>query len=166
MTTLTRVENNKDIALVVMLAKEIWHQHFTPIIGIAQVEYMLDKFHSAAAIAEQLDEGWQYYLAMLDGHSVGYTAVIPDIENHRMMLSKLYVLQAARRQGVGKTVLDFIEQKCRNDKIDTLWLTVNRGNAAPIDWYRKRGFEIVKEEVKDIGEGFVMDDYIMQKSIR
>ena len=72
---------------------------------------------------------------------------------------------SARGEGVGQNLLDFIEAKCKSDGFDLIWLTVNRGNTGPIDWYKHRGFRIVKEIDMDIGEGFIMDDYVMEKPI-
>ena len=159
------VSTPDDIAVVERLAREIWSQHFTPIIGASQVEYMLGQFQSAEAISSQINSGWEYYLAMVDNGSVGYAGLVPDISNKRLMLSKIYVRKSARRKGVGKSILDFVERKCSLDGLDTLWLTVNRFNYGPISWYEKCGFVTVDEVKKDIGGGYYMDDYIMEKNI-
>lgn len=162
---LIHVSTPDDIAVVARLAQEIWSQHFTPIIGASQVEYMLGKFQSAEAILSQIDSGWEYYLAMVDNEAVGYAGLVPDISNKRLMLSKLYVRKSARGKGVGKSILGFVERKCSLEGLDTLWLTVNRFNDDPISWYQKCGFVTVDEVKKDIGGGYFMDDYIMEKKI-
>ena len=58
--TITQVETNDDIYTVATLAQEIWTQHFTPIIGASQVDYMLNKFQSTEAITAQIADGWEY----------------------------------------------------------------------------------------------------------
>lgn len=153
------------IAIVERLAREIWTEHFTPIIGASQVEYMLEKFQSADAMMGQISHGGKYYLAMVDNKPVGYAGLVPDMNDKRMMLSKLYVKDAARGKGVGKAILDFIEYKCELEGLSTLWLTVNRFNNSPIAWYKRHGFKTVDEVKKDIGGGYFMDDYIMEKNI-
>ena len=163
---LIQVSNPGDIAVVERLAHEIWSQHFTPIIGASQVEYMLGKFQSVEAILSQINSGWEYYLTMVDNEAVGYAGLVPDISNKRLMLSKIYVRKSARGKGVGKSILDYVERKCGLEGIDTLWLTVNRFNNGPISWYERFGFVIVDEVKKDIGSGYFMDDYIMEKSIK
>ncbi|MGY6274044.1 GNAT family N-acetyltransferase [Methylomonas sp. MgM2] len=155
-----------EINVVAALAREIWTQHFTPIIGAAQVDYMLRNFQSAGAIQSQISGGGEYYLASIEHLSVGYMSLIPDSEKNEMMISKIYLKRSARGVGIGKSLLDFAEQKCVKDKIGRLWLTVNRFNAGSISWYQYRGFDIVDEVKKDIGDGFFMDDFIMEKSIR
>ncbi len=82
-----------------------------------------------------------------------------------MMLSKIYIRQAERGQGAGRVLLAFIENRCRSGGFDILWLTVNRFNAATVAWYKRHGFQIVDEVKKDIGNSFIMDDYIMEKPI-
>ncbi|MDX1811217.1 MAG: GNAT family N-acetyltransferase [Gammaproteobacteria bacterium] len=162
---LTTVTTQEDIAVVAALAQEIWEQHFTPIIGASQVEYMLGKFQSFDAITSQIETGCEYYLAKIKNEAVGYTGLIPENENKRLMLSKIYVKASARQKGVGQFILNFIEHKCVNDDLNKIWLTVNRFNTNPIVWYENRGFVKVNEVKKDIGAGYFMDDFIMEKSI-
>ena len=164
-TKITRVSTPDDIAVLAHLAREIWPQHFTPIIGASQVEYMLEKFQSVEAVSSQIDSGWEYYLASFDNETVGYAGLVPDIDSKRLMLSKIYVKESARGKGLGKSILGFVERKCNLEGFNTLWLTVNRFNSDPVSWYRHRGFVIVDEVKKDIGGGFFMDDYIMEKKI-
>ena len=148
---------------IAKLAQEIWRQHFTSIIGRAQVEYMLEQFQSRAAIAAQIESGWEYYLARNQGEAIGYAGLVPDAGTRKMMLSKLYIRQAERGRGVGRALLAFIENRCRSGEFAPLWLTVNRFNDATVAWYQRHGFTIVDEVKKDIGNGFFMDDYIMEK---
>jgi hypothetical protein len=62
-------------------------------------------------------------------------------------------------------MLDFVESECKQRNLNTIWLTVNRFNHGPVEWYSRNGFETVDEVKKDIGGGFFMDDYIMEKKI-
>ena len=126
---------------------------------------MLEKFQSAEAITSQIESGWEYYIAKLEGADAGYTGLVPDADRQKMMLSKLYVQKTFRGLGVGQRIIEFIEAKCRAYSITSLWLTVNRFNNGPIEWYKHHGFRITDEVKKDIGGGFVMDDYIMEKTI-
>ena len=159
------VKTENDMETVSALAKEIWTEHFTPIIGEPQVRYMLAKFQSAKAIRAQVSDGWEYYLVNGGGEWIGYTGLIPEPKNGKMMRSKIYVQRAHRRAGVGKRMLNFIENRCIEERIATLWLTVNRFNDETVSWYNRRGFEIVDAVKKDIGNGFFMDDFIMEKCI-
>jgi len=159
------VKSSHDIDTVSTLARKTWTHHYTPIIGAAQVEYMLNKFQNSPAIDAQISDGYEYYLAKLYNKYVGYTAVVPDAENNKMMISKIYTLTEVQGEGVGGQLLSFIEDKCNKENISTLWLTVNKNNTRAIAWYKRRGFNI-KEDIKvDIGGGFYMDDYVMEKNV-
>ena len=161
--TISKTEREDEVAAVARLAEEIWREHFTPIIGAEQVDYMLDKFQSAQAISSQLANGTEYYMASVDGTLVGYTALIPDESTSRLMISKLYVRREQRGAGVGSGLLRFIESECEKRFFTRIWLTVNRHNDGPIQWYLRKGFQKVDEVKKDIGGGFYMDDFIMEK---
>ncbi len=53
----------------------------------------------------------------------------------------------------------------REHRIQTLWLTVNKNNAHAIAWYSRKGFQNAGPTIQEIGGGFVVDDYRMQKNI-
>jgi len=160
---ITIVSTNDCIDCVATLAKEIWTQHFTPIIGQPQVKYMLMKFQSADVIRSQIAGGAEYYLANFENELVGYICLIPNLENNKMILSKIYTKSSVRGKGVGKLLLDYAEDKCISEYFSSLWLTVNKFNEGPICWYKRHGFLVIDEVKKDIGGGFFMDDYIMEK---
>ncbi len=159
---LERVESREQIAAVAALAKEIWTQHYVPIIGAAQVAYMLDKFQSAAAIARQIQaEGYEYYLAP----GVGYLALVPDLVEKSLLLSKIYVKADRQGTGFGRAMEEFAEWRCCELGCKELWLTVNRHNRGSIAFYERLGFRKTREVATDIGGGFVMDDWWMAKPV-
>jgi GNAT superfamily N-acetyltransferase len=82
-----------------------------------------------------------------------------------MFLSKLYLHHAARRSGTGRRCMEFIEGLARRRELSVLWLTVNKGNPS-VQAYQRLGFRIAEELVMDIGGGFVMDDYRMEKALQ
>lgn len=146
------------------MAKEIWQQHFTPIIGADQVRYMLDRFQSSTAMAHQMQhEDYQYYFLVYNGLRAGYCAIRPEPE--ALFLSKLYVKQPFRGRRIARAAIDFMAGYCRREGKKKIWLTVNRHNDDTIAAYRKMGFVTVREQAADIGGGYVMDDYIMEKPL-
>jgi GNAT superfamily N-acetyltransferase len=90
---------------------------------------------------------------------------VPDVSNKKMMISKIYLRSRARGNGIGNHILDYVEDECKKRNFNKIWLTVNRFNHDPIEWYSRKGFETVDKVKKDIGGGFFMDDYIMEKQI-
>ncbi len=163
MIVLTEVENEEQLQRTARLADEIWHQHFTPIIGRDQVEYMLGQFQNADAMKRQMkQEGYTYLMALDGDEPVGYTGF--KKETNRMFLSKLYVKEDRRSQGIGRQM--FEEIKKRSEGLNDIYLTVNKHNDVTIAIYRHMGFELIDSVVTDIGGGFVMDDYIFQYSLK
>jgi len=150
------------IHAVAVLAREIWFRHYTPIIGAAQVVYMLERFQSEEAIARQIgQEGFEYVWVP----DAGYAAWVPDRENQSLLVSKIYVKKARRGAGLGRALLELAEQRGGELGCDELWLTVNRYNSASIAFYERMGFRKTGTLVQDIGNGFVMDDFRMAKRI-
>lgn len=153
------------ISRVADLADTIWREHYTPIIGAAQVEYMLAAFQSEHAIREQIERGYEYYLASIQNADCGYLAVVPAPAEACLMISKIYVRRGSRGRGLGGRLLAVAEDICRERGLRTMWLTVNKYNNGSISWYQKNGFQTTDSIVQDIGEGFVMDDYVMVKQV-
>ena len=160
---ITEVSTTSQIAAIAGLASEIWHEHYSSIISIGQIEYMLERFQSPAAITAQIAEGFRYYLIEYDHEPVGYIALQIEADSpERMLLSKFYVHRDYRGQGLGVMALNFAEAECRRSGCHTLWLTVNKANPT-LSWYKHHGFTQTREVVIDIGGGYVIDDFIMEK---
>jgi GNAT superfamily N-acetyltransferase len=147
------------------LAREIWCEHYTPIIGGAQVAYMVEKFQTAKAVIHQVQkEGYEYYLFRnADGPWIGYFAVI--VRASELFLSKFYILAAHRGRGYGKQVDRFIGEIARSRKLSTIGLAVCKKNTDSINIYQKLGFQITGPLMMDIGSGFILDDYKMEKVV-
>ncbi|GAA4356070.1 GNAT family N-acetyltransferase [Kangiella marina] len=162
-TIINQVASKDDISLVEMLASKIWHEHYRPIIGREQVVYMLSKYQTTPAIKRQIQDGANYHLMFEQSHPVGYFSY--HYEDNSLFLSKIYVAKEVRGKGIGRKALDFIIEQAKRQSATVIRLTVNKFNSATIDAYEKLGFQRVDSVIKDIGGGFVMDDYVMEKSI-
>lgn len=148
------------IGRLAALADEVWHEFFVSILSAEQIDYMVDLFQSSRALTVQIASGYEYYIFNSAGRNVGYTGI--KAEDGRLFLSKLYVSRQFRGQGFASQALDFVIRRGRMLGCRAIWLTVNRHNLHAIDVYRHWGFETLHAEVTDIGEGFVMDDFIME----
>ena len=157
------VKGQEMINTTAKLANEIWHQHFTPIIGIDQVEYMIDKFQSVPALTKQLEEGYEYFLILSDGKPAGYSGI--HVKENSLFLSKLYVHENYRGNKISTQVLDFYKKLCQERGLEKIWLTCNKHNENTLAVYRHLGFVTVRSQKADIGQGFVMDDYVMELKV-
>ncbi|NNJ90748.1 MAG: GNAT family N-acetyltransferase, partial [Gammaproteobacteria bacterium] len=113
--------------------------------------------------------GHEYFLATSSQNETpekfGYLAVVPDEAKNCLMISKIYIREQNRGTGLGNYLLDFVKKLATDRGLKTIWLTVNRFNDDTIDWYKRKGFVIVDEVKKDIGGGFIMDDYLMELTV-
>ena len=160
---LQAVHTEEQVRQLCALAKEIWTEHFTPLLEPGQVPYMLDKFQSPAAVSRQLEEGYLYYFLICDGKPVGYSGVKP--ENDALFLSKIYITKEYRGKKLARFAMEQYVAYCRKNGLRKIWLTVNRHNSNTIAAYRKMGFETVRAQVTEIGGDSVLDDYIMEKPV-
>ncbi|OBQ52907.1 GNAT family N-acetyltransferase [Tamlana sp. s12] len=163
MVEFCNAENTTDYILIEGLADIIWREHYIPIVGKPQIDYMLDKFQSAEAIAQQVENGFQYYTMVWKTRAVGYLAIREEPD--ALFLSKIYILKTFRGQNIGKQAIYFVESMARKCDRDKMRLTVNIHNSNAIKAYENMGFNIVRPLVVDIGQGFVMDDYEMSKRV-
>lgn len=155
------VLSDAQIDAVINLAREIWTEHYTPIIGPDQVEYMLDTFHSRAAIAREIrEQGYQYYLIRKNDIAIGYLGF--RINRGEMFLSKIYLHASQRGLGTGRDAMEFIKRIAAEKGATRIHLTVNRFNTDTIAAYEKFGFVRTGKICTDIGEGYFMDDYTME----
>ncbi len=161
---LKRVHKERDILLVSTLAHEIWREYYPAVVSSDQVEYMLEKFQSPAAIKDAIAQGYEYYLVRAGVMPVGYVGIHPHDPPGKLFLSKYYMLAEYRGKGYGRDVMEELTQLARGMRARAIWLTVNKKNTT-VEKYRKLGFEIVDEMAADIGGGYVMNDYIMEKAI-
>lgn len=157
------VHSDEDVVKTAELAKVIWNEHYVPIIGQAQVDYMLSTIQSAPAIAEQIKSAdYRYFLIEEAGEPAGYLGVQP--EAGRLFVSKLYILAKFRGRGIAQTALRKSEEICGALGLSKIYLTVNRNNAGAIAAYEKMKFKKIAEQTADIGAGYIMDDYVMERA--
>ncbi|MBR1778225.1 MAG: GNAT family N-acetyltransferase [Alphaproteobacteria bacterium] len=161
--SLKPVLSDQDIREMASLATEIWKEHFTPIIGADQVEYMVEKFQSEQALHEQIKHGYLYFVLVFENKQIGYIGL--RLNEDCLFLSKLYIQKEYRGNGFSRMMLQHAENIALQNAKPVIRLTCNRHNAGSLAVYKKIGFQIVREEKADIGNGFVMDDYILEKSV-
>lgn len=162
--TIREVFGQADIRRVAKVAKVVWREANTSFCTPEQVEYMIEMFQSESAIESQLMHGYRYFVVEEDGEILAYFGVQPQGE--RLFLSKFYILKENRGRGIFSLGLECMCEICREQELDTIYLTVNRNNKHACEVYLHKGFKIAAEEVNQIGCGFVMDDYIMEYDVK
>ena len=143
------------------LARTIWNEYYPCILTTGQIEYMVHSYQSEDAVYRQVHEkGYQYAYIENDGQVIGYTAVCPMKD--KLFLSKFYLTKENRGRGLGSAALQEIIAYARSLGKKYIYLTVNKNNELGIRAYTRNGFKSIQSIETDIGQGFVMDDYVME----
>jgi ribosomal protein S18 acetylase RimI-like enzyme len=159
MTVELKRATESDIELISNLANSIWNDHYIPIIGKIQVDYMLNKMYSFESLKTHIDRGpQQFFILKFSGNPIGFLAFEVK-ENNEGFLNKFYILSSEQNKGLGKKSFDLLLEQFPN--INTIRLQVNRENIKPINFYFQLGFKIEKAEDFNIGDGFFMNDFVM-----
>ncbi len=156
------VRTKEQMEEIALLAIPVWHEHYDEIIGSTQVTYMLRKFQSLDAIREQIqNQDYCYYQVSCGGELAGYFSI--QLQADSLFLSKLYLAKKFRGKGCAREILRFITGLGTGKGLHKVWLTVNKENLETIKIYEHLGFVKERTQIAEIGDGFVMDDYIMAK---
>ena len=158
--------NAKDNNLIEELsrvASEIVKSHYDPIIGSDQNDYMIAKFQSVDGLKEQITNGSRCFLVRDNGKDAGYFSFYP--KGNKMYLSKYYLYSQERGKGYGRAILEFVKAEGKKLGLQSLFLNVNKYNGDSIGIYQHFGFKQIREERNDIGNGYYMDDYVLECDI-
>ena len=159
-----QVINEEQIKILADVANTVWHDAFKEILTLEQIEYMIDKFQSFNALTEAINKNnYEYYFIKEGNNVLGYTGLKPEEE--KLFLSKLYILKEFRGKQVASKTFEFIENLAKGRNLKSVWLTVNKNNNHAIEVYKHKGFAVIRKQVADIGNGFVMDDYVFEKML-
>ena len=154
-----------DIDILIPLAYRIWHAHYPGIITPEQIDYMLERGYTRQVILEEMNNQYVIWLAIKSGDTmIGFASLGPGAPD-TMKLHKLYLLPDCHGAGIGALTLAEVEQIARDNAAAALVLNVNRHNTKAIRAYERAGWHIAEEVVVDIGNGFVMDDFVMTKQL-
>lgn len=152
-----------DIPLIRDMAYKIWPVTYGSILTKDQLDYMLGLLYSEKKLGEEMQKGIQFAMLYDGVQPIGF-ASIGMIEPQVYKLHKLYVLPGDQGKGAGKFIINELIKLIKQKGAATLLLNVNRNNPAK-GFYEKLGFTVIKEEDVDIGNGYFMNDYVMEKVI-
>jgi len=156
----------EDVERLAGLAREIWYAHYSAIISAAQIEYMLgQRYNSDVVLAELRSDGMWWDKLIVAGGMAGFASYFLTGVPGEMKLDKLYVHPRLQRRGYGGMMIARAGEVARSSGCSRLVVAVNKNNHSAIAAYLKHGFRIADAVMKDIGGGFVMDDYLMVKPV-
>ncbi len=164
-TVAIRTADVEDIPAIRAIALATWPVAYGDILSPRQLAYMLDLMYSTMTLRRQMDEGHRFLVAEDNDRVLGFAGMEHHLRGGRhTRLHKLYVLPEAQGTGSGRKLLSEVEKAARVAGDDVVELNVNKFNPA-LTFYLHHGYVQVRAEVIDIGEGFVMDDFVLERSV-
>jgi diamine N-acetyltransferase len=153
-----------DIPLIRELTFRVWPQTYASILSQHQIDYMLEMMYSENSLKKQMaEDGCEFIIVYEDGNPVGFASYSEE-EPQRWKLNKIYVLRNQQGKGTGKFVINYIIEEIKKQNATSLFLQVNQHNNAKT-FYEKLGFAEVDFINLNIGKGYFMNDYIMEKKL-
>ncbi|WP_163410904.1 GNAT family N-acetyltransferase [Flavobacterium ajazii] len=156
----------EDINKIQKIAHITWPITYGQILTKDQLDYMLNLIYSDEALTNQIKNKEQlFYLISEDGTTLGFIGIEHHYKNDAVTkIHKIYLLPETQGKGIGKKTIENIEKLALENHSISLLLNVNRFNSA-LSFYKKIGFEIIDEVNIDIGNGYLMEDYVMEKKL-
>jgi ribosomal protein S18 acetylase RimI-like enzyme len=161
-----RLLTKEELILIQRIAHQTWPSTFAGLLSEAQIDYMLNWMYDLKMLESQVEQGHNFFVAEEQGDAIGFAGYeVNHLEGPKAKLHKLYLLPSSQGKGVGKSLLLEVVKRAREAGQKSLVLNVNKYNKKAIDFYLALGFVTIRQEVNDIGSGYVMDDDVMELSL-
>lgn len=159
--SIVECKNAEDLKEVSILANSIWHEYFPSILSESQIDYMVDKFQSFSAMQDQVKhQQYHYHKVYKNDELIGYIGL--QNQPDRLFLSKLYLKNSARGRHYSSIMFDYVKEQAKKYCYSAIYLTCNKNNKHSLDVYEKFGFQWIDSIQTDIGQGYIMDDYLLE----
>jgi len=156
-----------DILPIQKIAKTTWPITFANILSKSQLDYMLHMMYNTDVLTSQIQgEEITFWLAALDKVVQGFMAFEPHHPTEaQIKIHKLYILPSVQGKGIGQEFIKNLVAFGNANHFENITLNVNKHNNSATNFYKRQGFEKIKDEIIPIGEGYVMDDYVLSKKL-
>jgi len=159
-----QITDPAELKLIREIADRVWPDTFAAILSPEQIVYMMEMMYAPEVLAAEFAQGVVFELLEVDGQPAGYVIhaqykAKPDTAK----LHKIYLLAEYQGRGLGSLLLNHVARRCAAAGYRRLILNVNKENVKAQQAYLRNGFAIIEAVKIDIGNGFVMDDFVMEK---
>lgn len=165
MITFKKLDFAPDLQIIRDIADDIWPKTFRDILSPEQITYMMQMMYAPEVMEKELAQGYCFEVAYIKDSPAGYMVYSAYEQPGCAKLHKLYLLGKFHSRGYGSQMLIHVAAQCRKMEFSRLILNVNKYNERAIKAYKRNGFTIVESVKIDIGNGFFMDDFVMEKNL-
>jgi diamine N-acetyltransferase len=161
-----RKAQTKDIPSIQKIAFETWPSAYGDILEQSQIDYMLDLMYNKDILDQQMNESQTFLIIQDCDLDMAFVSFETDYEGQaQTKIHKIYISPAAQGIGLGKILIEETESHALKKRNSKLLLNVNRQNKARF-FYEKLGFKIAYTEDIEIGNGYLMNDFVMIKEVK
>ena len=160
-----KIETKDQIDVLAALAQEIWQGHFSKMMDEKTLKHLIKTVQSKEVILKQISEGYLYYFIEQDNSPAGYFAYKIHKAKKELFLSKIYLLPSQRGKGLGREVIESLQEICKKLELSKITLTVLNKNVGAVKAYEKLGFDNMGVIERDFGNNIKFNDYAMEKKI-
>ena len=157
--------NEQQVDIVQELAYKIWPQTYAEVLSKDQIDYMLEMMYSIKSLQDQIKNGHRMFIFKTGEQPIGFLTLEHNKDGEgKTKVQKIYLLPEFQGSGLGRMMMDFAAEKALEFGDKSLTLNVNRYNKA-LGFYEHYGYKITSQGDFDIGHGYLMEDYIMEKQL-
>lgn len=152
-----------DFLIIQDIAYKTWPDTYGHILSKEQLDYMMDMMYSTESLHRSVEKGHQFLLLKENDICLGFASYEHDYLGENVTrLHKLYLLPESQGKGAGKILIEAIEDRAKGNHSEAVSLNVNKFNKA-LTFYQKLGYDVIGEVDIEIGRGYLMEDYKMEK---
>jgi len=161
-----RLMTQADVEAVIELTRGIWHKHYPEIISLEQIDYMLERIFTVSRLKNQLASSIdRWWVAQINSILVGSAHAFLKEKSKEAWLDQINIALEYQRAGIGQKLIEIVSDWAYRQGYSKLALAVNKRNQKAIRAYLKYGFSLRDSLCAEIGQGFVMDDFVMEKPL-
>jgi ribosomal protein S18 acetylase RimI-like enzyme len=142
-----------DIASVRNITWQSWISTYSSFIPESDLRSYFEIHYTEAPYLRMFDDPFiQVFIAEADDQIAGYARLFFNRDENRLYVPSLYLLPNFQGQEIGKRLLEAAEGYAAEKRVDELWIGVMVKNRTALDFYRKAGFQFVREEPFTMGK--------------
>lgn len=166
-------DNKEKIEEMSVFAGDVFFKYYDSMLIPGQAAYMKDLFLSPESIKEKLSPAhtpeiiFEFVKDEETGENLGFVSywITEDEKLGKICyLDKYYLKEESRGKGLGNVLMEHVKIFCIENSLPQIQLNVNKYNKT-VEIYKKLGFDVLRAEIRQIGNGYVMDDYVMYLDI-
>lgn len=142
-----------DLASIRRITWESWISTYLGFIPENDLRSYFDIHYAEESLLNLFDDpSMQGLIVAMDGQAAGYARLFFSPEENRLYVSSLYLLPEFEGQGMGSRLIEAAEGCATEKGLDELWIGVMVKNRRALDFYKKAGFQFVREEPFTMGK--------------